>query len=588
MRQPFGKLALACAGALALVAWPAAGAETAAELDWTPMLLGLLGGLALFLFGMDQLGGSLKAVASDGMRTVLARFTGNRVLAAITGAIVTAVVGSSSVTTVLVVGFVSAGVMTLTQSIGVIMGANIGTTMVAQIIAFKVDQLALGLIALGFLVAFVARRDRIRHLGSLIMGLGLVFFGMAVMSGAMAPLRGFRPFMDLMASLHNPVAAIVVGALFTALIQASAATTGIVIVLASGGLIDLQTGIALALGANIGTCVTAGLAAIGKPVEGQRAAAVHILFNVIGVLLWVGLIGQLADLARAISPSYPALAGAERLAAEAPRQIANANTLFNVLNTMLLLGFAGTLGKLAEKLVPARAAKKQVLIEPEYLDRELIATPSLALERVRFELGNLGQLVQTMLVRAQQAMLKRDLAGLEQVRQMDDKVDILFAAVIDYLGAVRKQELSDAESAELQLLLRAAGNMEAIGDHVSEHLIHLGEQWIAKDRQPSETMRAILDALYQATIDAVASMVKAIVGEDEVAAQAVVGAKQQFERLVEEALAHQSARIAIDTPEHLDTVRMEMGLVHSLRDVFSLARRTARSALPAPLAAAAA
>lgn len=587
MRGRIWVLAPACAGALALVAWPAAGAETAAGLDWAQMLMGLFGGLALFLFGMDQLGGSLKAAAGDSMKMILARFTGNRVVAATTGAVVTAVIGSSSVTTVLVVGFVSAGIMTFTQSIGVIMGANIGTTMTAQIIAFKVEELALGLVAAGFLIAFVAKRDRIRHLGSLIMGLGLVFFGMGVMSGAMEPLRSFPPFMDLMASLRNPLAAIVVAALFTALVQASAATTGIVIVLASGGLISLQTGIALALGANIGTCLTAGLAAIGKPVEGQRAAAVHILFNVIGVLVWVGLISELAELSRAISPSYPALAGAERLAAETPRQIANANTMFNVLNTMLLLGFTGTLGWLAEKLVPARARKRLVLIEPEYLDRELIATPSLALERVRFELGNLGRLVQTMLARTRRALLERDSAALERVRQRDDKVDILFAAIVDYLGAVRKQQLSDAESADLQLLLRAANNMEAIGDHISEHLVHLGEQWIAKERRPSETTRYILDTLHQATFDAVANMVKATVEEDQIAAQAVVGAKPDFERLVEEVLAHQSERIAIDTPEHLDTVRMEMDLVHTLRDIFSLARRTAKSALPAPLAAAA-
>jgi phosphate:Na+ symporter len=558
-----------------------------AAIDWGDMLMGLFGGLALFLFGMDQLGAGLKAAAGDGMKAILARFTGNRVMAAITGALVTAVIQSSSVTTVLVVGFVSAGIMTITQSIGVIMGANVGTTMTAQIVAFKVEELALGLIAAGFLMTFVAKRDQVRHVGALVMGLGLVFYGMGVMSGAMEPLRSYPPFMDLMASMKNPLLAILVAALFTALVQSSSATTGIVIVMASGGLIGLQTGIALALGANIGTCMTAGLAALGKPVEGQRAAVVHILFNVIGVLLWLGLIGQLAELSRAISPSYPALEGAARLAAEAPRQIANANTIFNVLNTVLLLGFAGTIGWLAEKLVPARVPEKLALIEPEYLDQELIATPTLALERVRFEIGNLGKLLEEMLTGMRQALLNRDLARLEQARQLDDKVDVLFAAIVGYLGGVRKRELSGEESAELQQLLRASNNLEEIGDQVSERLTDLAGQWIAKRSEPSETTRYILESLYQATFDAVARTIKAVALEDQVAAQAVVGAKPEFERLVEQVLAHQANRIALDSARHLETVRMEMGLVHSLREVFSLARRTAKSVLPAPLAAAA-
>jgi phosphate:Na+ symporter len=407
------------------------------------------------------------------------------------------------------------------------------------------------------------------------------------MSEAMAPLRSYPPFTDLMASMQNPVLAILVGAVFTALVQSSSATTGIVIVMASGGLINLQTGIALALGANIGTCVTAGLAAIGKPVEGQRAAVVHILFNVVGVLIWVGLIAQLAEISRAISPSDPALAGASRLAAETPRQIANANTIFNLLNTVLLLGFAGVIARLVEKIVPARAPEKLVLIEPEYLDTELLGTPALALERVRFEIGNLGKLLETMLAATRRALLKRDPAGLARTRKTDDKVDLLFAAIVGYLGGIRKRELSDEESLGLQQLLRASNNLEAIGDHVAERLADLVGEWIAKRSRPSETTRDILESLYQATSDAVANTVKAIVEGDQVTAQAVVNAKPAYERQVEQVLARQSERIAIDSAEHLETVRMEMELVHTLREIFSLARRTAKSLLPAPLAAAA-
>ena len=578
---------LLCLGGLAVVAPALAADEAAAEVPWGHMLMGLFGGLALFLSGMDQLGDGLKAVAGDSMRTILARFTSNRVMAAITGAVVTAVIQSSSVTTVLVVGFVSAGIMTFTQSIGVIMGANVGTTMTAQIVAFKVEELALGLIAVGFLMAFAAKADRIRNIGQLVMGLGLVFFGMGVMGDAMAPLRSYPPFMNLMTSMDHPLPAILVAAAFTALVQSSSATTSIVIVMASGGLITLETGIAMALGANIGTCVTAGLAAIGKPTEAQRAAAVHILFNVIGVLIWIGLIGVLAEISRDISPSYPDLTGAAKLAAETPRQIANANTVFNVLNTVVLLGFAGAIAWLATKLVPERAVEKRVIIEPEYLDEELLTTPSLALERVRFEIGNLGKLLEEMFESIRQASLARDPVEFARVRKIDDQVDVLFAAIVAYLGAIRKQELTDGESSDLQQLLRASNNLEAIGDLLSERLIDLGEKWMHRGTEPSETTRYILESLYDATAEAVRGTVKATVEEDQLEAQNVLAAKSEYERQVEHVLAHQAERIAIDSAEHLEVVRMEMELVHTLREVFSLARRTARSVLPTPLAEAA-
>ncbi|MGB0670555.1 MAG: Na/Pi cotransporter family protein, partial [Rhodospirillales bacterium] len=310
------------------------------------ILMGLFGGLALFLLGMEQMAGALKSVAGDRMRWVLARLTGNRFAGVLTGAFVTAVIQSSSVTTVLVVGFVSAGLMTLTQSVGVIMGANIGTTVTAQIVAFKVTEYALALVALGFAVAFVARTDRIKQYGTMLLGLGLVFFGMAVMSGAMQPLKGHPPFIEALAQAANPLTAVAMGAVFTALVQSSSATTGIVIVLASEGFIPLEMGIALAFGANIGTCVTALLATIGKPREALRAAVIHALFNVLGVVLWIGLIGPLADLVRILSPVAENLQGTARLAAEAPRQIANAHTLFNVINTAIFIWFTNPLARL--------------------------------------------------------------------------------------------------------------------------------------------------------------------------------------------------------------------------------------------------
>lgn len=549
--------------------------------EWGRMVMGLLGGLALFLFGMDQLGDGLKAAAGDSMKAILAAFTKNRALAAITGAAVTAVIQSSSITTVLVVGFVSAGVMTFTQSVGVIMGANVGTTITAQIVAFKVEEIALGLVAVGFAMLFVGRTDRIRHIGAIVMGLGLIFFGMGVMSEAMHPLRSYPPFVDLMASLDSPLPAILVALVFTALVQSSSATTGIVIVMASGGLISLETGIALALGANVGTCVTAGLAAIGKPVEGQRAALVHILFNVIGVLAWVLLIPELADLARAISPADDKLTGLARISAEAPRQIANANTLFNCINAIVLIGFAGYMTRLVTRLLPDRPVEEKVIIRAEFLDEELLVTPALALQRVRFEIGNLGGLLKDMMEQFRAALMEGSVEHLQEVRLMDDKVDVLFESIVSYLGKIRKRELSDEEGRNLQNLLQASNNLEAIGDAVSERLTAVADSWISQHKTASDTTKLIVRSLYQTTYNAVVGATKAVREDDQIEALAVISAKPEIERLIEEALSHQSQRIAVDEPGHLETIRLEMDLIHTLRQIFSLSRRIAKTMVPA-------
>ena len=229
------------------------------------MIMGLFGGLALFLYGMEKMADALKAVAGERLKSVLAKLTTNRVTGALTGAFVTAIIQSSSVTTVLVVGFITAEVMSFSQAVGVIFGTNIGTTITAQIIAFKVTKYALLLISVGFGMLFIGNKERMKQYGAMVMGLGLIFFGMGVMSNAMKPLQSYQPFLDLMAHMDNPILGILTAACFTGLVQSSSATTGIVIVMASQGFITLTAGIALIFGANVGTCITALLASIGKP-----------------------------------------------------------------------------------------------------------------------------------------------------------------------------------------------------------------------------------------------------------------------------------------------------------------------------------
>jgi phosphate:Na+ symporter len=563
-------------------------AQTQAEpatIDWVTLLMGLFGGLAMFLFGMDQMSEGLKAAAGDTLKDVLGRLTKNRFMGAITGAFVTAVLNSSSVTTVLVVGFISAGFMTLSQSVGIIMGANIGSTFTAQIVAFNVTQYALIMVAVGFYMLFATKQEKTRHYGSMLMGLGLVFYGMGVMGDAMAPLRSYQPFIELMGRMENPLLGILVGAVFTGLVQSSAATTGIAIVMATGGLITLPAGIALAFGANIGTCVTALLAAIGKPTDAVRAAVVHIIFNIAGVLVWVMFIPQLAELVTTISPSAPELSGKARMAAEVPRQIANAHTVFNVANTLLFLAFTTTFARLAERLVPAKPeAAEKIIVRPKYLDSELREIPSMALERVRFELGHMGKIISDMLARLDEGFLESDRRKLDEVTMMDDKVDILNEAILEYLSEVRQHDLTSRQSAEFQSLMSATINLESLADIIETDLVAIGKRFLDADMQPSETTRLLLREMANKVVQSVENVIRAIRENDETAAAEVIALKDDIRRLAEEALKRQSERIAVREPEHLALVQLEMEVLEHLRRIYTLTKRIAKDFVPEEVA----
>ena len=461
-----------------LIIEPALAASSGKPIDWFDMSMTLLGGLAIFLYGMELMTDSLKVLAGDRMKVILEKLTGNRIAGVLTGAGVTAVVQSSSVTTVIVVGFVTAGLMSLSQAIGVIFGANIGTTITAQIVAFKITKYALIMVAGGFGMLMMGRNEKIKHWGMMLMGLGLVFFGMSVMSDAMKPLRTFQPFLDMMATMENPLVGILIAAAFTGLIQSSSATTGIVIVMATEGLVTLPAGIALAFGANIGTCVTAILAAIGKPRRAVQAAMAHLLFNVFGVVIWFFFIPYLADFVTWLSPAADAsLTGQAKLAAEAPRQIANAHTVFNVANTILFLPFAGLLAKLVEKLVPVKELtieeKAVAKFMPRYLDEGMLDTPPLALSMVRRETRRMGEVVEEMLAAVPATVFTGDLDKMAVIRDQDDQVDALYAAINSYLTKVTRRDLLESTSNEAMLLTTTTTEIENIGDIIEIHMSHL-------------------------------------------------------------------------------------------------------------------
>jgi len=542
------------------------------SIKWFQLFMGLFGGLALFLAGLDMLSEGLKKAAGETLKTLLSKMTTNRFLGAITGAFVTGILNSSSVTTVLVVSFITAGVMSLAQSVGVIMGANIGSTMTAQLLAFNIAAYALFPIALGFFMTFTAKRENVKYVGMMLMGLGLVFYGMGIMSDAMVPLRSYEPFMQFLKNMERPVFGILAGALFTGLVQSSAATVGIAIAMATEGLLSLPAGIALALGANIGTCVTAAMAALGKPVEAVRAAIVHVMFNCVGVLVWLPFIHVLADMAVAVSPTGPE--------ASIPRQIANANTLFNIINTVLFIGFTKWFAVLAVKMYPDRPEKTGIIIEPKYLDESAISVPAIALEQVRLELGRMGQIIIEMLTEMPKATRERNKQHVDEIIKLDDKVDILVAAIFNFLSQVRKEPLSEEESKTHQDLMTAAVNLESLADIIKLDFSDLVKQFIDQNKKVSETTREIFKELYAEVFQATELAVSSIRENDQLAATEVIRKKETVNRLAENLMTYKSARLGYNKKSDLKTARIEISLVDKLRRTYSLARRIARIVLP--------
>jgi len=543
------------------------------------LIFGLLGGLALFLFGMGQMADSLKVVAGDRMKSILARLTRNRVTGVLTGAFVTAVIQSSSVTTVLVVGFISAGLMTLTQSVGVILGADIGTTITAQIIAFNIKEYSLLLVAAGFLVMFVARRETTRHYGTAIMGLGLVFLGMGIMGEAMRPLRTWQPFLDVMAGLENPWLGILAGAVFTALIQSSSATVGIIIVLGSQGLMSLPAGIGLLLGANVGTTVTALLASIGRPREAQRAAVIHLIFKVVGVLIWVFLVQQLIWLAVQVSPSHPELSGTARLAAEAPRQIANAHTLFNVANTLLFLPLVNVFVWLVRRVLPDRPGDAH-WVRIKYLDEGLVKTPAFALDRARLEMLHMGDRVREMLKDILPVTLGGDREELKGFAARDDEVDQLHGEIVTYLGRVSQETLTGGQKDELLKLMEATNDLENIGDIIETNMVALGLRRLDEGTHVSASTAGVLEEFHLAVSRALDMALVAVSQKNEAAAAEVVDMKTQINQLADSAHLHEAKRLIAREPGRLPAYTFEVDVLESLKRVYYFTKRMARAALP--------
>ena len=421
----------------------------------------LLGGLALFLYGMQMMSNGLEAAAGNKMKQILEKLTANRFLGVLVGAGITAVIQSSSATTVMVVGFVNSGMMTLRQAVWIIMGANIGTTITGQLIALDVGAVAPLLAFLGVALVVFIKKQKVHHYGLIVAGLGILFIGMDMMSSAMMPLRDSEAFISLMTKFSNPFLGILAGAVFTAIIQSSSASVGILQALASSGLIGLGNAVYVLFGQNIGTCITAILAAIGTNRNAKRTTIIHLMFNIIGTIIFttVCILTPLTDLIANITPDNVAA------------QIANMHTLFNIVTTLLLLPFGTYLAKLATKILPEKKDEKVDVMHMEFIrpmetkrDTQ-IGLSAIAVTSIRKEIHRMMSMAKENVDRSFEAVKEGKTTLLEEVREREEYIDFLNKEISKYISKTLVNESNPRDSRYISALFKVCGNVERIGDH---------------------------------------------------------------------------------------------------------------------------
>jgi phosphate:Na+ symporter len=409
------------------------------------------GGLALFLYGLRVLSDALKRAIGERMRELLERLTGRAYRGAIVGALTSGILQSSSMTMVLLIGLINAGALTLSQGVGVMLGSEIGTTLTAQIIAFKIGHYYLPVIAVGFILAEIFRGKKIGDVGRIILGFGILFLGMSITSDG---LRGLSESPTVLRLLHscgtNVFLGVLVGAGVTAIIQSSSAMTAMVIAMGSAGLLTLPAAISLILGANIGTTVTGIIASIGSSRSSRRLAVVQVLVNVLGVAIFLPFVPHYADLVA-------------RTAGSLTRQIANAHTFFNVTVTLLLLPCVGGLVWLAKRVVPGREVR--VDTAPRYLGNEFLSAPAIAVTQARNEVLRMGELTSTMLFACRDALLSGDRTHVATVLETEEVVDVLWRTIGDFLDQIDLGKLSLRDAKRLHVLQHVTGDIERVGDH---------------------------------------------------------------------------------------------------------------------------
>ena len=422
-------------------------------------VLSLFGGLALFLYGMHMMSNGLEAAAGNKMKSILEKLTSNRIKGVLVGAAITAVIQSSSATTVMVVGFVNSGLMTLKQAVWIIMGANIGTTITGQLIALDIGAIAPLFAIIGVAVMMFVKNEKVHHISSIFAGLGILFMGMDMMGAAMEPLQESEAFINLMTKFSNPLIGILVGAVFTAIIQSSSASVGILQALAATGMVPLSSAVYVLFGQNIGTCITAVLASIGMKVNAKRTTIIHLMFNIIGTIIFtiVCMTTPYVHLIESITPGDPVA------------QIANAHTIFNIVTTLILLPFGTQMADIAVKILPDSKKEDDEDLRLKYIrpfeSSYAIGNSAVAVTQVREEVGRMQEMVMKNIGDAFDTLIKYDDKSHKKVEEREEYIDYLNKGISEYVVSLMASEMSSDDSRKINGYYAIISNLERIGDH---------------------------------------------------------------------------------------------------------------------------
>ena len=451
-------------------------------------VLALLGGLALFLYGMQMMSTGLEAAAGNRMKSILEKLTSNRVKGVLVGAAITAVIQSSSATTVMVVGFVNSGLMTLKQAVWVIMGANIGTTITGQLIALDIGAIAPLFAIAGVGAIMFIKSEKVHHISSIFAGLGILFMGMDMMGAAMSPLKESEAFISLMTKFDNPLLGILVGALFTAVIQSSSASVGILQALASTGMIPLSSAVFVLFGQNIGTCITAVLASIGMKVNAKRTTVIHLLFNIIGAVLFtvICLVTPYVTWIEAMTPGDPVA------------QIANAHTVFNIVTTLLLLPFGTHMANIAVRILPDSKKADDEDLRLKYIrpfeSSYAIGHSAVAVSQVRDEVNRMRDMVAKNISDSFDSLVQYDEKLRKKVSEREEYIDFLNKGISEYIVSLMASEMNMSDSRKINGYYAIISNLERIGDH-AVNLAEYGDDMRKWEIDFSDTVKEELNEM---------------------------------------------------------------------------------------------
>ncbi len=467
-------------------------------MNYGSIILSAASGLGLFLYGMNLMGAGLQKAAGEKLKAIVGMLTKNKYIAVVVGILVTAVIQSSSATTVMVIGFVNAGIMSLNQAIGVIMGANVGTTVTAQLVSFNLEAIAPISVALGMIAYIVNKGSKAKDYAEILIGFGILFVGMVYMKDAVKPLREIKAFQDMLISFgSNPILGIFVGFLLTLLLQSSSASIGILVALAVEGALPLASALPILYGDNIGTCTTALLSSIGASKNAQRAAVMHLTFNVIGTLVFVLFLNKpIIYVVTTLNPT------------EVARQIANAHTLFNITNVFIQLPFSALIVKFAERIIPQKEEVKKVQTITK-LDLRMLSTPSIALENPYPECLNMGNVPLTSLQKSVSGFLEKNSADLAETFRLEKDINQMEKEIIEYLVAVSNTDISLDDRLIVDGLFNTINDIERIGDH-AENIAELGESYVEQNLNFSAESQVELAVMVEKVFDSVVSALDAM------------------------------------------------------------------------------